>query len=165
MGKSQPKKQKQNWYSWKTATGKSVEQNLFSMSAKKEEYLCWIQLSFGFLPFSKALVSSIALPIVSFLTDSQDMKAYAGHGQRKAELALAQQHDETETPSSSSGIVIWSSVQKDILAREFYKRRDSKKDITTTLCQQCSWTRLGPRLPEWLGIFPLCKLVGSVFTP
>lgn len=34
-----------NHFKWKTATGKSVEQNLFSMFTKKEAYLFWIQLT------------------------------------------------------------------------------------------------------------------------
>jgi len=48
-------------------------------------------------------------------------------------------------------------VQRDILARDVYKKRDGKKDVTAALCQQCLWARLGNRLLEQLGTFLLHK--------
>lgn len=136
------------------------------MTAEKRSIFILNSTHFNFLHFSKALVSCVAFSNICILRDSEDMKAHSGHGWRKAGPAFAQLHRLKRLNRNNhpqKGMVIWSSVQRNILTRDIYKRRDSKEDVTTALCQHCLQTRLGSRLLAWLGTFSLRRQFTSHF--
>lgn len=138
---------------WQICWTKSV----FNVCWKRSTFIL-NSTHFNFLCFSKALVSCAALSNICFLRDSEDIKAHSGHGWKKAKSAFAQLYRLKRLNRSNQpqkGMVIWRSVQRGILARDKYKRRDGKEAATIALCQHWLQTRLGSRLLAWLGTFPL----------